>query len=98
MGIDKNTYTITLRKSINSVKIIKWRQDKRRSNMNIKHIPYALATFIGLIPNGLEFTNDLYDFSHKELDELNSFGAHDYIKRVTRRNGNVILTIDLSKV
>lgn len=96
MGIDKNTYTVTLRKSINDVRVIKWRRMNSKSNTHIGVIPYKLATFLNLIPNDFTFTNKLYDLSHEELDELKA--DNDSIKRVTRKNGNVILTIDLSKV
>lgn len=95
MGIDRNTYVVELRKSIGCVRLTGYRQMGRRKRQDYVFIPYALAMFLGLLPTEHTFTNKLYGFLHKDLDDLD---VHGPITRVTRKGASVFVTIDMSLV
>lgn len=96
MFLFKKTVTVQLRKTLSGVIISSYRVKGRKRNFYIDFIPYSLAMYLGLMPDGnsLKFTRKLYNFSHEELDNL---GPNNEIVKVTRKNGVVWATIDLSK-
>ncbi len=99
MGIFKSIVTVELRKSIKGVVVGGWREHGKSKRNDIKYIPWSVAAYLNLMPRGVnfgDFSNTLYDFSCKDLDELEANGK-DMLK-VTRKRGRVFLTIDMSKV
>ena len=96
MGIDRNTYTVQLRRTIRGVILLSYRRRGRYKQTNIQMVPYALASYLNLVPTGTwGFTNRLYNFEHSDLSDLDVGGP---ITRVTRTRASVFVTIDLSLV
>lgn len=80
-------YIVTLAKSLGGkVCLVSWREPHGKTKyVNTSRPPYHLASFIMLMPKDpywTDFTNDLYDFSHEDLDNLK---PDDTISRVTRK-------------
>jgi hypothetical protein len=96
MGIDRNTYTVCLRKTLNRVVVQSYRRKGSSKRLGVSHIPYRLAEYLALMPNrgNLDFSNQLYDFTHKDFDSIGSTVE----AKVTRRGPLLFVTIDLSKV
>jgi hypothetical protein len=93
--------TITLRKQIGGVRLMKWRRDKQRTRIwGDNNVPYNLAMYLLLMPKqfpDMTFTAILYDFTCKDLDDL---VESTEVTKITRRCGGlqVTITLDLTNV
>lgn len=87
-----NMYRVVLKKCLGDrVRLHAWGKVKRKLNYGTENIPYKLAMFLQLMPNGNSFTNSLYGFDHIDFD---NFSDSENVKVTSKKGLNLYLVVN----